>query len=77
MTVIFASKLYKIPRMTLYDHINGRRRVKSRTMGRNMDLSFAVKKKLTKLLKVMYKYSHGLSQIEVMTLVSIYINENK
>lgn len=33
MTVSFASKFYKIPRTTLYDHLIGRRGVKSTTMG--------------------------------------------
>jgi len=65
MTVSIAARLYRIPRTTLYDHINERRGMKSTTKGRNTALSLAVEKSLAQSLTIMEKYGHGLSRTEV------------
>ncbi|XP_029343531.1 uncharacterized protein LOC100569966 isoform X2 [Acyrthosiphon pisum] len=62
--------------MTLYDHINKRRGMKSTTKGRNTALSPAVEKSLAQSLTIMEKYGHGLSRTEVLTLVGNYVNDN-
>eukprot|EP00102_Acyrthosiphon_pisum_P025803 XP_016663013.1 PREDICTED: uncharacterized protein LOC100574922 isoform X2 [Acyrthosiphon pisum] len=56
MTVSFAARLYRIPRTTLYDHINKRRGMKSTTKGRNTALSPAVEKSLAQSLTIMEKW---------------------
>jgi len=40
-----ASKLYKIPRSTIRDHVKGRRGLKSSTLGRSADIGFEEEKK--------------------------------
>ncbi|CAI6355815.1 unnamed protein product [Macrosiphum euphorbiae] len=77
MTVSFSARLYRIPRTTLYDHINERRGMKSTTKGRNTALSPAIEKSLAQSLTIMEKYGHGLSRTEVLTLVgNYYVNDN-
>jgi len=49
-----------MPRPTLYDHIKGRRGIKSKTMGRNTELRPQLEQKLANLIKTMNKYGHGL-----------------
>lgn len=77
MTISSAAKLLNIPRPTLYDHINGRRGMKSNTMGRNTALGPQLEQKLANLIKTMDKYGHGLSRKEVLDLVGKYINANE
>lgn len=76
MTVCAAAKQYKIPRPTLYDHINGRRGIKSKTMGRSTALGPQLEEKLSNLIRIMDKYGQGLSRKEILNLVGKYINGN-
>lgn len=73
MTVSASAKLFNIPRLTLYNHISGRRGAKSKTMGRNTALGMDLEKKMSNLIKIMDKYGHGLSRKEVLNLVGKYI----
>jgi hypothetical protein len=56
-----ASQIYKIPRMTIMDHVN-RKRVTSATLGRNTALSQEIEYKLATYLHTMEKYGFGLSR---------------
>lgn len=73
ITVNAASEKYAIPRPTLYDHIKGRRGMKSESIGRPTALGTATESKLAGLLKVMNKYGYGLSRKEVLNLVGNYV----
>lgn len=76
-TVSTASQYFNIPKATLYDHLKGRRGMKSNNMGRPTALTTAIEKKLSELLRTMDKYGYGLSRKEVLTLVGDYLNINK
>ncbi|KAL0861585.1 hypothetical protein ABMA27_009084 [Loxostege sticticalis] len=66
-----ASQLYKIPRMTILDHVNNRR-TKSNTLGRNTALTLEAEAKLANSLKLMEKHGFGLSRQELLETVGEY-----
>lgn len=68
-----AAKYFNIPRMTIIDHLKGRRGVKSSSFGRPPVLSIETEKKLADLLHIMERNGFGLSRKEVVELVANYI----
>lgn len=70
-----ASQLYKIPRMTLMDHVNNKR-FKSKTLGRSTALSLEVEEKLASYLHLMERNGFGLSKTELLEMVGDYVRLN-
>lgn len=71
-----AAKQFKIPRMTIMDHVNNKR-IKSNTLGRNTALSYEVEKKLATSLHFMEKHGFGLARAEMLETVAQYVQKNK
>lgn len=76
MTLYRASKLFEIPKATLFKHLKGQRGVKSRTYGRPTAIPYEEEKKMSEYIKLMEKWGFGLSKKEVLSLIGKYINEN-
>lgn len=72
-----ASKMYNIPRATLYAHFKGVRGMKSESMGRATVLQPDIEHRLSESLKIMEKYGYGLSRREVLDLVGDFLKTNK
>ena len=72
-----ASKLFKIPRSTLKDHIKGRRGIKSSTMGRPTALAIKDEEALANGLKSLEKWGFGLSRKEVLEVVGKYVTHKQ
>lgn len=70
-----AAQIYKIPRMTIMDHVN-HKRFKSKTLGRSTALDSEVEAKLANCIHVMEKYGFGLTKKELLELVGDYVNRN-
>ncbi|KAF6199365.1 hypothetical protein GE061_007391 [Apolygus lucorum] len=77
VTVYKASKIFKIPKPTLYNHITERRGVKSSTSGRAPVFSKEVEEKMAHCIKTMNKWGFGLSKREFLEVVGEFVNSNK
>lgn len=77
VTIYRASKLYKIPKATLYKHVKGQRGVKSKSLGRPTALPAEDEEKIAEGLRAMEKWGFGLSKREVLETIGRYVRENK
>lgn len=71
-----AARVYNIPRMSIMDHVHGKR-VKSKTLGRNTALSQEIETKLASYIHIMERNGFGLSRDEILEIVSNYVTQNK
>lgn len=69
-----AAQVYKIPRMTIMDHVHKKR--SSNIIGRKPTLSFEVEMNLASCLHTMEKNGFGLTRAEVLDMVGEYIKQN-
>lgn len=77
MTVYRASKIYSIPKATLFTHVKGTRGVKSKTQGRPTALSPETEKHIADGIKKMAQWGFGLSKKEMLELIGRYVQQNK
>ncbi|XP_072395036.1 uncharacterized protein [Diabrotica undecimpunctata] len=71
-----AAKLYKIPYVTLYSRVKGRRGAVKATKGRPTSISSADEVRLANGLKTMEKWGYGLSRKEVLEIVGNFVKTN-
>lgn len=62
VTVSDASRLFKIHSLTLYDHFNRIRNIKSKTMRRNKTRRPQLEQKFSNSIRTVDKYGLGLSR---------------
>ncbi|CAG5030003.1 unnamed protein product [Parnassius apollo] len=70
-----ASQEYKIPRMTIMDHVNNKR-TKSNSLGRNTALPLQVEKELALGLHLTEKHGFGLTKTEMLEMVADFVIKN-
>lgn len=69
MLTKLARKKYTIPLNTIFDHLKGRRGIKSKSFGRSTAISIEDEQRFASGLLKMEKYGFGLSRKEVLELV--------
>ncbi|CAH2095105.1 unnamed protein product [Euphydryas editha] len=69
-----AAQVYKIPRMTIMDHVHKKR--SSNMIGRKTTLPSEVEMNLASCLHIMETYGFGLTRAEVLDMVGEYIKQN-
>lgn len=76
LTTYRASKIYKIPKNTLADHVKGRRGKLSSTYGRRTDFTPEEEKSLADCIRCMEKWGFGLTRKEIIQIVADYVRLN-
>ena len=71
-----ASSIYKVPKSTILDHVTGRRGIKSKSFGRDLDIPYEDEQKIAKAIRSMEKGGFGLSRSEVIEKVGEYVQKN-
>jgi hypothetical protein len=77
LNIYRAHKLYQIPKITLFYHVNGTRGQKSQSQGRPTCISREDERKLAEGLKTMEQWGFGLSRAKVLGLVGEFVTSNK
>lgn len=76
LTSYRASKIYKIPKNTLADHVKGRRGKLSSSYGRRTEFTPEEETSLADCIRCLEKWGFGLTRKEIIQIVADYVRQN-
>lgn len=76
LTIYRASKIYKIPKNTLADHVKGRRGKLSSSYGRRTAFTPEEETSLAGCIRCLEKWGFGLTRKEIIQIVADYVRQN-